>query len=114
MPPPDIDVALWLESLEKLRSLDPELLLLTHFGAFDDPERHLHELEARLLRWTETAVQIVADGGDQVALAARLEEIDQRDMAAAEVPAEAVERYKRLCPMDGSSYGLFRYCSLKR
>ena len=49
MPPPDIDVELWRESLELIRSLQPERLLLTHYGAFDDPARHLDELEERLL-----------------------------------------------------------------
>ena len=44
MPPPDIDVVLWRESLDLVRSLEPERLLLTHYGAFEDPERHLDEL----------------------------------------------------------------------
>jgi hypothetical protein len=33
-------------------------------------------------------------------------------MAIADISAEAIERYRRLCPVKESSAGLFRYCSL--
>jgi len=112
MPPPDIDVEAWLESLATLRRLEPERLLLTHFGEFGDAARHLDELEDRLVRWTEIARRVVAEGGDREALGAELRALDEAEMEAAEVPAEAVERYRRLCPVKESSTGLFRYCSL--
>lgn len=111
MPPPDIDVEKWRQSLAVLRRLEPDRLLLTHFGAFDDPMRHIDELEDRLLRWTEVAQRVVSNGGDHKALGAELEQIDDVEMEASSVPAEAVMRYRRLCPMEENSAGLFRYCS---
>jgi glyoxylase-like metal-dependent hydrolase (beta-lactamase superfamily II) len=111
MPPPDIDVEAWRRSLDLVRRLAPARLLLTHYGAFDDPPRHLDELEDRLLRWTETARRVVAGGGDRAALGAELLALDQREMEASGVPGEAVARYRRLCPMEGNSAGLFRYCN---
>jgi len=113
LPPPDIDVEKWRQSLRVLRRLDPDRLLLTHFGAFDDPMRHIDELEDRLVRWAEIAAQVVSDGGDKIALGVELEQIDNDEMAASEVPPETVERFRRLCPVKESSVGLFRYCSLK-
>ena len=113
MPPPDIDVERWLESLGILRRLAPSRLLLTHFGAFDDPERHIDELEDRLVRWTEVARRVVSNGGDKKALGAKLEGIDEEEMNASGVSLEAAERYRRLCPVNESSAGLFRYCSLE-
>jgi len=112
MPPPDIDVEKWRQSLAVLRRLDPSRLLLTHFGAFDDPKRHIDELEERLVRWSEVARRVVSDGGDRDALGVELERIDVDEMETSEVPPEAVERYRRLCPVKESSAGLFRYCSL--
>ena len=50
LPPPDIDVEKWRQSLALLRRLEPSRLLLTHFGSFDDPARHIDELEDRLIR----------------------------------------------------------------
>jgi glyoxylase-like metal-dependent hydrolase (beta-lactamase superfamily II) len=112
MPPPDINVADWFESLAKVRRLEPERLLLTHFGEFRDVTRHLDELEDRLSRWTEIARRAVAEGGDREALGRELKALDEAEMEAAEVPAGAVERYRRLCPVKESSTGLYRYCSL--
>ena len=54
-PPPDIDVAAWDRSIDTVAGWRPERLVITHFGAVDDPEPHLdrcrealHE-EARLV-----------------------------------------------------------------
>ena len=77
------------------------------------PMRHIDELEDRLVRWAEIAAQVVSDGGDKIALGVELEQIDNDEMAASEVPPETAERYRRLCPVKESSVGLFRYCSLK-
>ncbi len=112
MPPPDIDVVAWRESLAIVRRLEPERILLTHFGEFQDVARHLDELDDRLSRWTEIARRVVAEGGDREALGTELRELDEAEMEAAEVPAEAVERYQRLSPVKESSTGLYRYCSL--
>ncbi|GAG67664.1 unnamed protein product, partial [marine sediment metagenome] len=90
MPPPDIDVVAWIKSLGTVRRLEPKRLLLTHFGEFRDPARHLDELEDRLARWTKIAQRVVADGGDREALGTELRALDEGEMEDAEVPAEAV------------------------
>ncbi len=113
MPPPDIDVEKWHQSLAALRRLAPSRLLLTHFGAFDDPVRHIDELEERLERWTDVARRVVSNGGDNKALGVELEKIDEEEMRESGVSPEAAERYRRLCPVKESSVGLFRYCSLE-
>jgi glyoxylase-like metal-dependent hydrolase (beta-lactamase superfamily II) len=109
MPPPDIDVETWRASLDLVRGLEPERLLLTHFGAFDDPARHLDELDGRLVRWTEIAERVVAAGGDREQLGAKLLELDEAEIADAKLAEEDVARYRRLCPMVENSAGLYRY-----
>jgi glyoxylase-like metal-dependent hydrolase (beta-lactamase superfamily II) len=109
MPPPDIDVELWRQSLDLLRSLEPQRLLLTHYGAFDDAPRHLDELEDRLLRWTAVAEKIVADGGSREDLGAALLALDTGEIAAQSLPDDVVARYRHLCPMVENSAGLYRY-----
>ena len=109
MPPPDIDVDAWRRSLDVLRRIEPRRLLLTHFGPFDDVTRHLEELEERICRWCAMAGDVVAEGGDSKALASKLESEDRREMESANVPEEAMVRYRRLCPMEGNSAGLHRF-----
>lgn len=47
-PPPDIDLRLWGESLERIREARPAALLLTHYGFFHDPVEHLIRFESLL------------------------------------------------------------------
>ena len=109
MPPPDIDLEAWRGSLALLRGHAPRRLLLTHFGGFDDPGRHLDELEARLQRWAAIAEEVVRGGGDVAALGVRLAALDDQEMAAAGVAEAQRALYSRLCPMVENSAGLYRY-----
>lgn len=114
MPPPDIDVEAWRESIGVLRSLEPKRLLLTHFGAFDDPVRHLDELEDRIVRWTEIAEVTFSEGGDARKLGGALLALDDDEIARSGTSPENVERYRRLCPIVESSTGLHRYVMKRR
>lgn len=114
MPPPDIDVAVWLESIELLRGLEPERLLLTHFGSFDDPSRHFDELEDRLNRWTAIAEKIIAAGGGEKELGEALLVLDDAEITVGAPSEEIVERYRRLCPIVESSTGLHRYVTMRQ
>jgi glyoxylase-like metal-dependent hydrolase (beta-lactamase superfamily II) len=109
MPPPDIDVATWRKSLALLKEVAPDRLLLTHFGAFEDPLRHLDELDRRLQRWTEIAETTFSSGGSRVDLGNALFALDEEEIAAENLPVQTVARYRRLCPMVENSAGLYRY-----
>lgn len=50
-PPPDINLELWKESLQKLRDAKPKYLYLTHFAKHDHPEELFTNLEAELDNW---------------------------------------------------------------
>src|SRR5207244_4510430 len=52
-PPPDIDLEAWEDTLAEIERRAPARLALTHFGVFDDVERHLAELRGRLARWAD-------------------------------------------------------------
>ena len=43
-PPPEIDVEAWVRSIENIRKVSPATLHPTHFGSYDDVDRHLSEL----------------------------------------------------------------------
>ncbi len=50
-PPPDIDLAAWHESLERVAAWAPDRLAMTHFGESTDVEAQLRELGRRLDAW---------------------------------------------------------------
>lgn len=113
-PPPDIQVEAWRHSINQLRQLEPEQLLLTHFGAFDDVGRHLDELDARLVCWTDIAERSTSAGHSRAELAAELAAVDTIDMQASGARAEMRRRYEQLCPMAGNAAGLHRYWDKRR
>jgi glyoxylase-like metal-dependent hydrolase (beta-lactamase superfamily II) len=54
-PPPDIDLDLWEESIERILDWRPGSLGLTHFGEVSDPESHLEVVRERLREQAELA-----------------------------------------------------------
>ena len=50
-PPPDLDLALWQASVERILALHPQTLYLTHFGPFTDVDRHFYELGGSFFLW---------------------------------------------------------------
>ena len=51
--PPELDIESWLESIAKIRALNPAKLFLPHFGLMKGPvAAHLNALEERVRRWS--------------------------------------------------------------
>lgn len=86
-PPPDVDMEAWLRSLDLIESLGPRWLMLTHFGAFDDPAFHLADFRERLVRWAELVRAGLGSGADeaeQIAALQRLGAAEAASLGAAE------------------------------
>jgi hypothetical protein len=98
-PPPDIDVELWRDSLDRLGGERPGRLALTHFGAVDDVADHLDRARRSLDRWAEEAREL-----DGERFIAALHEAT----AAESRPGEA-ERYEHAAPAWQLHLGLERY-----
>jgi glyoxylase-like metal-dependent hydrolase (beta-lactamase superfamily II) len=61
-PPPDIDIALWNQSLDAISALRPAKLFLTHFGYAHDPARHIARYRERLVKWSALVETLLASG----------------------------------------------------
>ena len=71
VPPPELDIPLWDQTISRLRDLGARRLFLTHFGASEDPD-HLTELTAHLDDFRDLARDVLGRGGDQADLTAAL------------------------------------------
>jgi len=98
-PPPDIDLAAWRGSLGLIRAWQPERLAFTHFGASDDVEAQLGDLEARLGDWAAVARETDLDGF----------EASVRAELAGVSPPEVFAAYEQAVPFDQAFAGLRRY-----
>lgn len=106
-PPPDIDVAAWLRTLDTAEALAPAVLLLGHFGPAYAPGAYLADYRAALVRWAEVVRAGLASGADEAAQVAQL-----RAQALAEMgnPAPAtIELFDQASAIELNWQGLARY-----
>lgn len=112
-PPPDIDVPLWHESAGKLRALNPQQLLLTHFGPVDDVIEHLDQLEARLDRWVGLVAGFLDEGLERDEMVDRLGDHARKEMLAAGESTDAQASVSNVTPFGMAIDGMTRYLKKK-
>jgi glyoxylase-like metal-dependent hydrolase (beta-lactamase superfamily II) len=99
LPPPEIDLEAWEETIAETERRGPTRLALVHYGVFDDVESHLERLRENLHRWAEW----VAHGMDEPTFCAAA----RADVAASD-PGD-VDRYDSFIPFWHCYRGLERY-----
>jgi glyoxylase-like metal-dependent hydrolase (beta-lactamase superfamily II) len=105
-PPPDVDLEHWHTSIARLRAWNSTQLVVTHFGAFQDPARHLAEHEQRLGQWADGVRRSLGTGETD---AQRSERFTQEIVAELErqLPPLIADRYSH--SVRSSWDGLARY-----
>jgi glyoxylase-like metal-dependent hydrolase (beta-lactamase superfamily II) len=98
-PPPEIDLDAWERTIDEIERRAPRRLALTHFGVFEDVERHLGALRETMHDWAGR----VGHGMDEPTFAAAA----RGDVAASD-PDEA-DVYERAAPYWHCYLGLERY-----
>ena len=89
-PPPEIHVERWHSSVDKIRSISPKTLYLTHFGKFTNVDEHMDTLMKNLDDWSEWMGERLKNG--------KTEE---------EITPEFLEFYKQYFDNAGASEGVF-------
>jgi glyoxylase-like metal-dependent hydrolase (beta-lactamase superfamily II) len=108
-PPPDIDVGAWHASVDRLRALRPRALDLTHFGRFDDVDRHLDELMRRLDGWTAWVSAAVRNGATREQMVTGLQNESNTEIVAQTGDPSLVDAYELATPTGMTVDGLTRY-----
>ena len=98
-PPPEIDLVAWGRTLDEIERRTPARLALTHFGVFDDAQRHLQALRETM----DAGADRVAHGMDEPTFGAAA----RADVLASD-PDEA-DAYDRAAPYWHCFLGLERY-----
>jgi len=94
LPPPELSLEDWEESLARMREARPKRLFLTHFGEVDEPDAHLAELPGRNRLWAETVLDGINAGEDEEALVARVQALEDRELAEGGAQAGVAFRNK--------------------
>jgi hypothetical protein len=98
-PPPDIDVDLWEQSIDRILDWEPASLGLTHFGEVSDAEAHLDVVRHRLREQAELAREVSAEAFERRIRKAVSEEAD----------AETAKAILQAAPPELQWVGLDRY-----
>ncbi len=108
--PPEFDLDLWVESIDRLLALKPYALLLIHFGVYYDAADHLRELKRRLHEWTNLVRNGLEAGRTPAELGA---ELQRRDAEAPGNDAEGIRRLDLIAGYAINAGGIQRYLSKK-
>lgn len=97
--PPELHIESWLESLDKIRALEPVRLYLPHFGLVPGSiAAHLDAVEERVRRWSEWFRERMRAGASETQLVPEFKEYEAADLRAGGASAEDVEGYEAADP----------------
>ncbi len=112
-PPPDIDVETWLESLERIRSLQVDYFYLTHFGKISNTLMHLDGVATVLWNWANWMRPFYEQGTDMSIVVPLFQKYVSKTMTDEGLEVAAVDKYDKANPAWMSVAGLMRYWDKK-
>ena len=113
-PPPEIDIPEWIKSINHIRKIAPVSLCPTHFGTYDDVERHLGELEQRLQDWLLFVEGRMDEGAGREEIATELKDKGDEEMLAEGSDLEESEHYDLAGNYEMLTAGIMRYVERRR
>jgi glyoxylase-like metal-dependent hydrolase (beta-lactamase superfamily II) len=113
-PPPEIDIDAWKESIEAIRKLAPKALYPTHFGSYEDTERHLSELEQRLQEWLLFIEERIDEELSREDIIEEFSAMGDEELLQEGGSPEKSERYQLAANYEMLVDGLMRYVSQQR
>jgi glyoxylase-like metal-dependent hydrolase (beta-lactamase superfamily II) len=111
LPPPEVDVEAALGSIERIRALGPERLLVTHFGAIEDPDEGLDRGAERIRAWAATVrtrLELDRDATDEDLIGLLTDQAREEYETDSGQPFDH-ERYDAIGSIAMNARGLARY-----
>jgi glyoxylase-like metal-dependent hydrolase (beta-lactamase superfamily II) len=113
-PPPEIDVEAWVRSIEHIREIAPASLWPTHFGSYEDVNRHLGELEQRLQDWLLFVEGRMDEGAEREEISEELKAKGDAEMLAEGADTGQSGQYDMAGNYPMLTDGLMRYVTRRR
>ena len=108
--PPELHIESWLESIDKMRSLEIVTLYLPHFGAVDaNIPAHFDALEDRVRRWSQWFRDQIGAGSAEPQLVPAFADYEAADLLAGGATEEHVRDYETADPSYMAVTAALRY-----
>ncbi len=110
-PPPDVDVELGVESIDRIAARAETVLLFSHFGPVSEVEELCAIASSRLRRWAHIVREALDETDDINRITELLERrtADEFEPALAEAQTPDLDRYNVLSSTKMNAQGLVRY-----
>jgi glyoxylase-like metal-dependent hydrolase (beta-lactamase superfamily II) len=109
LPPPDIDIELWIKSIALLRRLNPAKMYLTHFGEISQITAHLEKLEYNIFLQVNWVKDHWLAGESITEMVRPFEQFCLEDLRKQGVAEADIQKYQGANPAFMSVAGLVRY-----
>ena len=113
-PPPDIDVELGVQSIERIRDRAETLLLFSHFGPVTEVEELCDIASRRLQRWAGIVREALDETEDLDRIADILRDRTADEFAPSGKTRDEIDRFDILADMRNNAAGLVRYWQKRR
>jgi glyoxylase-like metal-dependent hydrolase (beta-lactamase superfamily II) len=115
-PPPDVDVELGLESIDRIRAAARDVLLFSHFGPVSEVEELCSIAASRLRKWADIVRGALEETDDLDRITELLERqtSDEFPSDMTEQTGVDLDRYDILSSMRMNAAGLVRYWQKRR
>ena len=107
-PPPDIDVEIWNQSLDRIASWGPERIFLTHFGFIENPAEHIRLYKERLAEWSALTRQLLESAAETIEAEKQFVDAIASEIKST-LPRDAADHYIFNGGLRLSCLGLMRY-----
>jgi glyoxylase-like metal-dependent hydrolase (beta-lactamase superfamily II) len=108
--PPELHIESWLESLEKIRAVNPAKLYLPHFGLVPDSiPAHLDAMEERVRRWSAWFLDRIHAGADEQQLIREFAEYEKADLLTGGADETLARNYETADPSYMAVPAVLRY-----
>jgi len=108
-PPPDINLELWYESIEKINKINPKMIYPTHFGGYEDVGSHLNYLAEYLDKLSECVGQLIKEDKNEEEITAGYKEYYQSLFGSTDSDIITFDCYEAADPHWMNLGGLTRY-----
>ena len=109
LPPPDVDLELWKQSIEAMLQANPKRLMLTHFGLVADAEAHLRKVIERNQIWADEVLLGLQKQEDTATLSKRIGNLAQKELLSDGASAEVMMKHQMTSNAEMTVMGLSRY-----
>lgn len=109
LPPPEVDLELWKQSIEAMLQANPKRLMLTHFGEIQDAESHLSKVVSRNQIWADEVLKGLQQNEDVPTLAKRISSLAEKELLADGATTEVIKRHQMTSNAEMTVMGLSRY-----